>query len=61
MSDDYEMHSLLLCLNYTTVNIFVRNPFYVVEDITMRYRVNGMEILVRERSGIIQTWFFVCA
>ena len=46
----------------TTVNILARNLFHVdVVWLTMRFDSNVMEILARSRSGIIQTWFFVCA
>lgn len=47
----------------TTVNILARNLFHemLVVWLTMRFYSNVMEILARNRSGIIPTWFFVCA
>lgn len=48
----------------TTVNIFARNLFHVdlcIVRVTMKFYTNVMEILARNRGGIIQTWFFVCA
>lgn len=48
----------------TTVNILARNLFHVdlvVMWLTMSLFTNVMEILAPNRSGIIQTWFFVCA